>query len=75
MSRLKVAVANWLKDHAHSNSSLSVEASLSANRKEERGISHDVTGCLLCPINYNWDDTEYVACDLFSYLQFPQYLI
>ena len=33
---------------------------LSSKGKEECGISSDVTGRLLCPIDYDWDDPEYV---------------
>jgi len=29
---------------------------LSAKGKGERGINHDLTGYLLCPIDYDWDD-------------------
>ncbi len=75
MGRLKTAVANWLNDCGRSNARLSAGASLSANKKEGRGISHDVTGRLLCPINYDWDDPEYVTCHLFSDLRFPHPLI
>ncbi|KAI6159298.1 hypothetical protein EDD17DRAFT_1762583 [Pisolithus thermaeus] len=33
-----------------------------------RGFNHDVTGKLLCPMDYNWADTEYmILCDLGSY--------
>lgn len=33
---------------------------LSPKVKEGRGINNDVTGRLLCPIDYDWDDPEYV---------------
>jgi len=33
---------------------------LSAKEKKERGIGNNVTGGLLCPIDYDWDDLEYV---------------
>jgi len=56
--RLKVAVADWLNNRGHSDTRLSAGESLSANKKEERGISHDVTGRLLCPIDYDWDDPQ-----------------
>ena len=69
--RLKVAVADWINDRRHSDVRLSAGVSLSANKKDQCGISHDVTGHLLCPINYNWDDPVYVACYLFLSLQFP----
>jgi hypothetical protein len=28
---------------------------LSAKGKDERGINHDLTGYLLCPIDFDWD--------------------
>jgi hypothetical protein len=33
---------------------------LSPKVKAERGIDNDVTGHLLCPIDYDWGDLEYV---------------
>jgi hypothetical protein len=57
-SRLKVSVAEWL----NSRTSTEMQARLSAKNKSERGICNDVTGRLLCPIDFDWDDSEYVAC-------------
>jgi hypothetical protein len=59
-SRLKTAVAEWLNARTH-NSDESPEGTqmsmyLSSKQKDERGICNDVTGRLLCPIDYNWDD-------------------
>lgn len=51
-SRLKIAVAEWINSHDDP-----VER-LSSHSKEERGIGHDITGRLLCPIDYDWDDPE-----------------
>jgi hypothetical protein len=56
-SRLKIVVAEWLNRRSDSNSN----ARLSAKGKDERGINHDITGYLLCPIDYDWDDPEYVT--------------
>jgi hypothetical protein len=71
--RLKVAIAEWLNSHAskkrHHNSSRDGDHSetdnsdcntphLSSKGKEERGISNDITGRLICPIDYDWDDPE-----------------
>jgi len=53
-SRLKVAVAEWL------NSRMPYQTWLSAKAKEERGTHNDVTGRLLCPIDFDWDDLKYV---------------
>jgi hypothetical protein len=58
--RLKVAIAEWLNDSDRSNA----HTRISARAKEERGINNDVTGCLICPIDYTWDDPECVI--LFS---------
>jgi len=58
--RLKTVVTNWLNTCGHSDARLSARASLCANKKEQRGINHDVTGHLLCPINYDWNDPVYV---------------
>jgi hypothetical protein len=52
-SRLKIAVADWLNSRPDSTSN----SRLSAKGKDERGINHDITGFLLCPIDYNWDDS------------------
>ena len=54
-SWLKVAIAEWL------NSSTSSNVRISAKVKEEHGIFNDVMGCLLCPINYDWDNPECVT--------------
>lgn len=51
--KLKSAVADWL----NSRRPAPIPA-LSARDKEERGISNDFTGRLLCPIDYDWDDLE-----------------
>jgi hypothetical protein len=36
------------------------EARIPTKEKEGRGIENDSTGRLLCPIDYNWDNPEYV---------------
>jgi hypothetical protein len=51
-SRLKMAVAEWI------NSRDNPVERLSSQGKEERGIGHDITGRLICPIDYDWDDPE-----------------
>jgi hypothetical protein len=51
-SRLKIAVAEWINMRDESGEQLS------SHGKEERGIGHDITGRLICPIDYNWDDLE-----------------
>jgi hypothetical protein len=58
-SRLKVAIADWLNSRAENHSELNMmPMRLSSRGKEDRGTSHDVTGHLLCPIEYDWDDLE-----------------
>jgi hypothetical protein len=71
--KLKVAIAEWLNacksKKRHHNSSGDGDDSetddsncntpiLSPKGKEERGISNDITGRLICPIDYDWDDLE-----------------
>jgi hypothetical protein len=53
-SRLKIAVAEWI--NSRSPSTTNAPSHLSAKGKDERGINHDITGFLLCPIDYDWDD-------------------
>jgi len=59
--RLKVSVAEWL----NGRNSAEMQARLSAKKKSERGICNDVTGRLICPIDFDWDDLEYVTCGAF----------
>jgi hypothetical protein len=33
---------------------------IARNNKSERGFNHPVTGFLLCPVEYDWSDEEYV---------------
>lgn len=60
-----MAIADWLNCRKPSNEAESSGSRLSAKCKEERGISNDITGQLLCPIEYDWEDPEYVN-DLYS---------
>lgn len=46
-------IAEWL------NQQYPDDPSLSTIKRDGRGIHHSVTGMLLCPIRYNWDDDEY----------------
>ena len=57
--RIKVAVADWLNDRTPLNSE-APKTTLSNQVKEDRGYPNDITGCLLCPIDYDWDDPEYI---------------
>jgi hypothetical protein len=51
--RVKEEVASWI------NQTLSPTAPLSTKQRDDRGLQNDVTGRLLCPIEYSWDDDEY----------------
>ncbi|KIM51300.1 hypothetical protein SCLCIDRAFT_143537, partial [Scleroderma citrinum Foug A] len=53
---LKTAVATWLNEQQPHPVPL-----LAANEKQERGFNHDLTGRLLCPVDYNWLDPS--ICD------------
>ncbi|KAF8437720.1 hypothetical protein L210DRAFT_3546765 [Boletus edulis BED1] len=48
---LKHSVANWLNEQQPPPSPL-----LPVNDKQGRGFDHDLTGSLLCPIDFNWLD-------------------
>ena len=59
---LKVAIAEWLNARRSLNATeTSNTPPLSPRSKEERGINNDITGCLLCPIDYDWDNPECIA--------------
>jgi hypothetical protein len=64
--RLKTAVAEWLNTREHEGTQM--PKYLSPKQKDERGICNDVTGRLLCPISYEWDDPVYVDCSLAVHL-------
>ena len=57
-SRLKAVVANWLNCDMCCDEVTGPSSMLSATHRWECGISNDVTGCLLCPIEYDWDDLQ-----------------
>lgn len=65
-SRLKVAIAEWL----NSRDSSEMRSRLSPKKKLDCGIRNDVTGHLLCPIDYAWDDPEYVTSSLLDLYQY-----
>lgn len=52
---LKAAVVNWLNEVSPCPT-----PSLNTTDKSERGFYHDVTGQLLCPVDYDWLDVSYV---------------
>lgn len=52
---LKAAVVSWLNEV-----SLRPEPLLSTTDKLERGFYHDMTGRLLCLVDYDWLDVSYV---------------
>ena len=51
-SRIKPKVAEWI----NTRPGISSEQRLSLSNRNRRGIQHDITGRLLCPIKYDWDD-------------------
>ncbi|KAF8955095.1 hypothetical protein BDZ97DRAFT_1620698, partial [Flammula alnicola] len=52
-SKLKVVVADWLNKRIPAPN-----PPLAVLDRQNRGIGNDVTGRLLCPIDYDWDDPE-----------------
>jgi hypothetical protein len=54
-----MAIAEWLNSRSPATSN--APSHLPAKAKDERGINHDITGFLLCPIDYDWSDPWYVA--------------
>lgn len=59
INTIKKAVANFL------NKCSDTQPPLQADDRSTRGLQHDTTGRLLCPIEYDWDDIEY-AIIIFS---------
>ena len=51
--RLKVGVVNWLMQGTPRP-----EPPLSTEDKTGQGFYNDMTGHLLCPVNYNWNDAK-----------------
>jgi hypothetical protein len=56
LNRIRDYVADWLNQ-----SQLQPSPPLAKDKRNNRGISHDVTGRLLCPAEFDWDDLEYVS--------------
>lgn len=56
--RLRAEVADWL--NSRTDDSPEGTRRLSTKRKDDRGIGNDVTGRLLCPVTYDWDNPECV---------------
>jgi len=62
--RITIAIADWLNTCNPLNTDLEAHKTMLSTRgKEDRGYSNDVTGHLLCLIDYDWDDLEYVQVD------------
>ncbi|PPQ81607.1 hypothetical protein CVT26_013569 [Gymnopilus dilepis] len=53
LNRIKELVARWLNQRDPAPSPL-----LDEDDHDNRGIAHNVTGRLLCPIEFDWDDPE-----------------
>ena len=56
LNRIRDYLANWLNQ-----SQLRPSPPLAKDKRDNRGICHDVTGHLLCPAEFDWDDPEYVS--------------
>ena len=52
---IREAVANWL------NKAYPTHTPLDISSRRCRGIKHDTTGRLLCPIEYDWTDERWVV--------------
>jgi hypothetical protein len=46
-------IPEWL------NQQYALDPPLSTIKRDGRGIHHSITGMLLCPIRYDWNDEEY----------------
>ena len=64
-AKLKVAVAHWVNASTQESSTNETSNWLDPTSRQGRGIDNDVTGRLLCPIDYDWDDPSYVTCSNF----------
>lgn len=53
-SRVKSAVASLLNNRASGRPNVPLDL----DTRDQRGLQNDVTGRLLCPIKYDWDDAE-----------------
>jgi len=65
-TRLQVAITGWLNACRPHEKGANFTPRVSAKWKEEHRILNDITGQLLCPIDYDWDDPKYVSHPLFS---------
>jgi len=54
--RLRSEVADWL--NSRTDGSPGGTRRLSTKQKDDRGIGNDVTGRLLCPVTYDWDNPD-----------------
>lgn len=52
-SCVKPKVAEWLNMRL---TGVPMDQHLALSRRDGRGLQHDMTGRLLCPIKYDWDD-------------------
>ena len=57
---VREAVANWL------NKVYPTHTSLNISTRSNRGIKHEMTGLLLCPIEYNWTDERWIIVSCFK---------
>ncbi|KAF9058033.1 hypothetical protein BJ165DRAFT_1521357 [Panaeolus papilionaceus] len=76
LRRVKEELGNWL------NSDFSPPVPFSVRSRADRGLQNDITGRLLCPIEYNWEDDDIrakirdgsisIADDLFLVCLYPK---
>lgn len=57
-ANLKPAVVSWLTELLENPA-----VPLSPNNKSERGFEHELTGKLLCPVEYDWNDEVLYCCN------------
>ena len=60
INRVKSKVAEWI----NARPGIAESQRLILSKKIGRGLQNDVTGGLLCPVKYDWDDLRWAAfCD------------
>lgn len=53
---IKNPIIDWITPHNEP-----LKPPLARNMKMDRGFNHERTGSLLCPVELNWDNLEYVG--------------
>ncbi|KAI0315398.1 hypothetical protein OF83DRAFT_1173862 [Amylostereum chailletii] len=55
MKTLKGVILNWISPRGQA-----LQPPINSNNESEQGFNHEVTGRLLCPTGYDWNNPEYV---------------